>query len=96
MAMLEQMRYATVTLELYQSERVDTQILADTDAWLTPGFGQRAAQSLSTGWQLLQGLFVAALSVWPLWLVLAAVWIVLRRRKVTIASRMKPGSNHAG
>ncbi len=47
-----------------------------------PGLGARFANAFKSGWGWMEELFVALVSVWPLWLGIACILAVLRRRKI--------------
>ena len=85
MQLVDQAAYATLTVELYQPPRISRSIMPDMEALMKPTMGQQAALALNNGWQLLRGLLIALLTVWPLLLVSAAgyfAWHVYRLRSV--------------
>lgn len=81
---LDDVHYATVSVELTQPAQVYTTMVVNTDYAATESFGRQLANSLYKGWTALQGLFVALVAAWPLWLIVAIGWrwYVLKRRKV--------------
>ncbi len=82
--MLDDVNYATLKVDLYQPEKVDVQIVADTDRAASVPFGSRILLALGDGWQLIKGFVIVLLTVWPLWLFVGVVLYalkVLRRRK---------------
>lgn len=83
--MLDDVNYATLKVDLYQPEKVDVQIVADTDRVASVPFGSRMLLALGDGWQLVKGFVIVLLTVWPLWLLIGIVLYVLsvlRRRKL--------------
>lgn len=83
--MLDDVNYATLKVDLYQPEKVDVQIVADTDKAASVPFGSRILLALGDGWQLIKGFIIVLLTVWPLWLFVAVILYVLsvmRRRKL--------------
>ena len=83
--MLDDVNYATLKVDLYQSEKVDVQIVADTDRAASVPFGSRMLLALGDGWQLMKGFVIVLLTAWPLWLLIGIVLYVLsvmRRRKL--------------
>lgn len=83
--MLDDVNYATLKVDLYQPEKVDVQIVADTDRVASVPFGSRMLLALGDGWQMMKGLVIVLLTAWPLWLLIGIVLYVLsvlRRRKL--------------
>lgn len=81
MQLNDQVAYATLTLDLYQPQRLSQTIIPDIDHLMKPTLGQKAGMALSIGWQLLQSICIALLQVWPLVLILIASWLLYRHRK---------------
>jgi hypothetical protein len=71
---LDDVHYATVTIELAQPALVYTTVIVNTDYIASEPFGTQLGDSLHTGWKFLQNLFVALVAVWPLGLALALGW----------------------
>lgn len=84
-----QARFATLTLDLYQPQRLDRQIIADTDKMMQPGFGQRTKMALMGGWQMIQELMLLLLRIWPLVLAGLIVMIVFRKKLIRLAPAAK-------
>ena len=77
-----QVSYSTIHLNLYEVQKYE--YLPSR----SPHFGQRLLSALDDGWQLFLGLTLGIFRLWPLWLVVAAVVLVLKRyrtRKVKSA-----------
>jgi hypothetical protein len=77
----DQVKYSAITLHIYQPQTIRQELIArekNVDEY-EPGLGSKLAESLSAGWNGLQVLIVAFVMLWPLWLIGAIVWIVLRR-----------------
>ncbi len=91
--MLDQVRYATLTVDLYQPSRIDINIIADTDRISQPGFGYRLRQSLLAGWEFVVAAFLVFLKIWPLVLVALAALFIVRRRRMAILSLDKRNSS---
>ncbi|MCD6063564.1 MAG: hypothetical protein K0R82_1475 [Flavipsychrobacter sp.] len=83
---LDDVHYATVSIELAQPAQVYTTTIINTDYAATEPFGRQLANSLYNGWAALQSLFVALVAVWPLWLMIATGWwlYVTRKRKQAV------------
>jgi len=81
MQLNDQVTYATLTLDLYQPQRISQTIIPDIDHMMQPTLGQRAGMALSQGWQLLQSIFIGLLQVWPLIILLIIGWLLYRYRR---------------
>lgn len=76
----DQAAYATLTVDLYQPQRVAFVIVPDTALLMKPGFGQQVLMALNNGWLLLRALMIGLLHIWPLLLIAAAAILIYRRR----------------
>lgn len=83
--MLDDVNYATLKVDLYQPEKVDVQIVADTNRAASIPFGSRILLALGDGWQMMKGLVIVLLTAWPLWLLVGLVLYalsIMRKRKL--------------
>ena len=71
-----QVAYSTIGLNLYQNLEYKY-IPAEM-----PGFGQRVLAALNNGWQLLLGIILASLKIWPLLLIAVFAGLFLWRRRL--------------
>ncbi|MGX5818918.1 DUF4349 domain-containing protein [Chitinophaga lutea] len=74
LSMLDNAAYCTVSVALYQPEIVEVQILPDPEHSPKPAFMAAAGDALSGGADVLRGLALLILKVWPMWLMLGAGW----------------------
>ncbi|RYZ15641.1 MAG: DUF4349 domain-containing protein, partial [Sphingobacteriales bacterium] len=82
MSLNDQVQFSTVSLSIYQRETVRKELVSNNqniDAYL-PGFGSKLADALQSGWLLLEAVILFLVRIWSVILVLAAVFIVYRRR----------------
>lgn len=80
----DRVAFATIDLSLYQAPRVRSTVRMDVDEAArraSPGFFRRAGHALATGWFGLLDAIVGLSQLWPLWLVLGAVVIAVRRMR---------------
>ena len=82
----DRVEFATLNLSLYQLPKLRRTEMIDMQAAVRdngPGFLSRLAESLRAGWFGLLEVGLALAGLWPLWLLVAAGWFVLRalRRK---------------
>ena len=78
----DRVAFATLDLSLYQLPKLRRTEMADMEAAVrenSPGFLTRLGNSLSAGWNGVLEFFLQIVKLWPLWVVLALVVVVLRR-----------------
>jgi len=78
----DRVAFATIDLSLYQTPNVRRTVRMDVDAVVRrggPGFFARLGHALSTGWFGLLDTAIALSRLWPLWLLLAAALVLIRR-----------------
>lgn len=85
--MEDQIRYSTVTIEIYEPEYKRVEIVGSVEPVITawkPGFFERAGNGLLEGWQLCANLLVGLLSLWPLLIAVGTgVWFWRKSVKIT-------------
>lgn len=82
----DRVEFATLNLSLYQLPKLRRTEMTDMQAAVRdngPGFFSQLGDSLHTGWLVLLQIVVVLAGMWPLWLLVAAGWLLLRalRRK---------------
>jgi hypothetical protein len=79
--LLDNANYATIKVEFFQPERVNTVIVINPDHFSRPAYGAQMVQSLSRGWELVRNVFLAFITVWPLLLIAAVALLIVSRKK---------------
>ena len=77
----DQVKYSTITLNIYQPETIRQELIArekNIDVY-EPGMGSKLAESLSSGWHGLQIIILGIVTLWPLWLIGAGIFFLLRK-----------------
>ncbi len=69
----DEVGFSTITVTLYQP------LGLDTPAAPVVSFGARLVEAVYDGWQVLVGLVIGAVTLWPLWLLGAGGWWLVRR-----------------
>ncbi|OSZ78776.1 hypothetical protein CAP35_11160 [Chitinophagaceae bacterium IBVUCB1] len=82
--MLDDVNYATLRIDLYQPEKIDVLITADTRQATVIPFASRIGMALTDGWQFFKLLLIGFVSIWPLWLMLIMVWVGYRAYKKSV------------
>jgi hypothetical protein len=78
----DRVAFSTLDLSLYQLPKLRRTEMADMDAAVqqnSPGFFTRLGKSLSVGWHGVLEFFLQVVKLWPLWLVLALLVVMVRR-----------------
>lgn len=86
LAMLDDSRFATLKLELYQPEQVAVFITQNADKMVAAGFSEQISKSLGYGVDILKGLVLVIVTLWPAWLMAVPVVLLYRKR----VKRAKP------
>jgi hypothetical protein len=74
-------KYSTITLNIYQPETIRQELIArekNIDVY-EPGLGSKLGESLSSGWHGLQIIILGIVTLWPLWLIGAGIFFLVRR-----------------
>ncbi len=79
LAILDDVHYATFSVQLFQPQQADIQVIVNPDKVTRAGFGTRTLTALRSGTETLSNLFVFLLSCWPFIIVLVAGWFGYRR-----------------
>jgi hypothetical protein len=69
----DQVRYSTITLVMYKP------VLYEGEPAI--GFFSQLIEGVRQGWSNLLSVVVAMASFWPLWLLLAGAWVLVRKWK---------------
>lgn len=87
----DRIAFSTLTLALRQPAQVREQVVPDTEAIIRargPGFFSEIGEALRAGWRGLLAALVLIVHLWPLWLLIGAVWwALIRFRRVRNAAR---------
>ncbi len=88
---IDRAAFATLTVEYYQPQRVDAQVVVNPASVVRTPLGARMAAALRTGWRAMEGLLVALVALWPLLLFGAGGWMLYRAlRRGTFARTAIP------
>jgi hypothetical protein len=77
----DRIEFSTIALSLHQPSQVRKAVLTDVEAVFRdnePGFFRRLGESLRVGWQGALDLVVVLARLWPLWLIAAMAYSLLR------------------
>lgn len=85
--MLDDANYATISVAFYQPERISTTVVVNTANFTQPPYELQLMLALSRGWELLRGLLLLCITIWPLWLLAAAGLFLYKRYRKPLAVR---------
>jgi len=81
----DKINYSTININLYQDKiNYSEKVIRKEEAVkeYTPGFGSRAVNALTTGWNIINNLVIFLIAIWPLLLIATiAVFVFFRYRK---------------
>ena len=77
----DQVTYATLTVDLYQPQRLTRTITPNVEYLMKPTLGQQAGIALNNGWQLLRAMLIGLLQIWPILIILITGITLYRLRK---------------
>jgi hypothetical protein len=70
LAITDKVYYADLSIELTQPEQVYTIITANPQQILSEPVTIQLYNGIVRGWQFMLGLFIALITIWPLWLII--------------------------
>jgi len=79
LSILDDVRYATFTVQLFEPNKADIQIIANPERIGRPGFGSRFLAALSNGTEMLGNLFIILITCWPFIILLTLALIIYKR-----------------
>lgn len=79
LAILDEVHYATISVQLFQSQQADIQVIVNPERVTRAGFGTSILTALATGANGLSNLFLFILTCWPLVIALIAGWFGYRK-----------------
>lgn len=82
LAILDDVHYATFSVQLFQPQQADIQVIVNPEKATRAGFGTRILTALATGAETLSNLFVFLLTCWPFIIVIIAGWFGYRKMLV--------------
>ena len=95
----DKVAFSTINLSLHQLSKIRQTEMTDVEAVFqkhSPGFFTRLFDALRVGWYGVLDLFIALMSVWPLWLIVAMGLYGLRRWSVARRGRRSTPPPAAG
>jgi hypothetical protein len=79
LAILDDVHYATFSVQIFQPQQVDIQVIANPETITRAGFGTRTVAALSTGAENFRGLLLFLIECWPLLLLTASGLFIYRK-----------------
>lgn len=81
MQLTDQATYATLTVDLYQPQRITQAIVPDIEYLMKPTLGQQVGIALGNGWLALRVTLIGLLQLWPLLLIVVLGLLWYRRSR---------------
>lgn len=84
LGILDDVNYATFSVQLFQPEVADVQIVVNPYKITRAGFGTEMVSALGTGVDVFRNVFIFLLQLWPFLLLVAMAWLWYKRRPVGV------------
>jgi hypothetical protein len=84
---LDDVNYATCTVQLFQPQRIDVTIIADPAMATQAGWNSEIGSSLRNGVSMLRGILMFLISIWPAWVIGGLVYLVYRHAGSNLPSK---------
>jgi len=85
----DQVRYATLIVDLYQPKKVTITLIPNIDNMVKPHFGDQLKGAMQNGWWLIKQLLIGLANLWVFILIGGVVLLIVRRYK-TVKPVVKP------
>jgi hypothetical protein len=82
LGILDDVNYATFTVQLFQPQLADVQVVVNPDRITRAGFGTELLTALGNGVDVIRNIVLFLLQLWPFALLAAVVWVVYKRLAV--------------
>ena len=79
LGILENTAFSTISVQLFQPEMADVQVVVNPQHLSRAGFGTASLSSLRTGVDVIRGLVLFLLQIWPLLLLVFGSWFLYRK-----------------
>lgn len=86
LGIMDDINYATFSIQLFQPEVADVQIVIDPGKVIRAGFGTELLSAASEGVDIFRNVFIFLLRLWPFWIIGAAGLWLYRRKPATVKS----------
>ncbi|WP_298736295.1 DUF4349 domain-containing protein [uncultured Chitinophaga sp.] len=80
LGILDDVNYATFSVQLFQPEVADIQVVVDPGKVVRAGFGAELLSAAGDGVEIFRNVFIFLLRLWPFWIAGAAGWYLYRRK----------------
>jgi hypothetical protein len=80
MAILDDVNYATFSVQLFQPQLADVQVVVNPDRVIRAGFGTELLTALRNGADIFKNVLLFFLQLWPFLLLTAAGWFGYKKR----------------
>ncbi|GAA0527268.1 DUF4349 domain-containing protein [Chitinophaga japonensis] len=81
LAILDDVNYATFTVQLFQAQRADIQVVVNPDRITRAGFGTAVLTAVGNGADMLRETVLFILQLWPFVLLAAIGWVIYKKRR---------------
>lgn len=79
LSILDDSRYATLSLELYQPQQATVFVTQDVDKLIAPSYGEKITDALTGSIEIIKGFILIIITTWPVWIAAIAIIIYFKR-----------------
>ena len=79
LSILDDSRYATLSLELYQPQQATVFVTQDVDKLIAPSYGEKIADAMAGSIEIIKGFTLIIITTWPVWIAAIAIIIYFKR-----------------
>lgn len=83
---MDGVNYATFSVQLFQPEMADVQVVVNPDNITRAGFGTELLTALASGVNAIRTVVLFLLQLWPFWIIAAAGYWLYKRKPLTVRS----------
>lgn len=77
----DQVKYATISISLYQPEQIEYMIVPDIEQQMQPAFGSQLIHALSSGWDFFKAILIGLTHLWPFGILVMAILLIWKCRR---------------
>jgi hypothetical protein len=93
LAIMDDVHYSTFTVQIFEPQRTDVQIIVNPDRVIRAGFGIEIMNALRNGAIMLREIALFCLTIWPIMIVIGILVFIFRKRWTRPVSLKQPATN---
>ena len=82
MGINERVKFATLSLEIYQPKRADINLVPNVESLIRPSFGEQMRLAMANGWDLVKMLLIGLTNLWAIILLVTIILVLFRNKRL--------------